>query len=63
MERKNKSLTPHDHARLGSFVIPNKAKVEESLSQFKKGVKTKQEVEAIADVFFESMRRFDVGVK
>jgi len=49
--------------RLGNFVLPDKKAVEENLTQFQKGVKSKEEVEAVADCYFETMRKLNLGFK
>jgi len=53
--------SPPSKGKLGDFVIPNKKTVISNLKQFQAGVKSKEEVEANADVFFESMRRLNLG--
>jgi len=52
----------HGNDRLGKFVLPDKEAVNESLADFKAGRKSKEDVEAVTDIFFEQMRRLN-GVK
>ena len=49
--------------KLSSFVCVDKKTLISNLKQFQAGVKKKEEVEANADVFFEHLRRFNLGVK
>ena len=51
------------NGRLGNLILVDKKRLSKKLSQFQAGVKSKEEVEANADVFFESMRRLNLGVK
>jgi|GEM_PF-2408253 len=62
MPKKQKSPAP-EGARLANFVCANKQTVKKSLSQFKSGGKSKEEVEAVADVFFETMCRLNLGAR
>lgn len=62
MPNKKKSLASRE-TRLTNFVCVDKERLHKELSQFQAGVKSKEEVEATADVFFEQMRRLNLGVK
>lgn len=59
---KEKSLTP-EGTRLGNFVLPNKAKVNDTLSQFLEGRKRPDDVDGIIDCFFATMERMNLGRK
>ena len=59
---KNKKNLPCN-GRLGNLILVDKKRLSKELSDFQAGVKSKEEVEANADVFFESMRRLNLGVK
>jgi len=59
MEPKKKSPP---NGRLTNFVCVDKKRLSKELSDFQAGVKSKEDVEATADVFFEQMRRLN-GVK
>ena len=59
---KNKKNLPCN-GRLGNLILVDKKRLSRELSDFQAGVKSKEEVEANADVFFESMRRLNLGVK
>ena len=61
MDKKKKS--PPCNGRLGNFVLVDKKRLAKELSHFQAGVKSKEDVEAVADVFFEQMRRLNLGVK
>jgi len=61
MSKTKKS--PLCKSRLGNFVLVDKKRLTKELSQFEAGVKSKEEVEATVDVYFESMRRLNLGVK
>jgi len=54
--------SPPCKSRLGNFVLVDKKRLSKELSDFQAGVKTKEQVEATADIFFERMRRLN-GVK
>ena len=51
------------NGRLGNLILVDKKRLSKKLSQFQAGVKSKEQVEANADVFFEHLRRFNLGVK
>ncbi len=55
--------SPPCNGRLGNFVLVDKKRLSTELSQFQAGVKSKEEVEATADVLFERLRRLNMGVK
>ena len=55
--------SPPNKGRLGNFVCVDKKTLISNLKQFQAGVKSKEEVEANADMFFESMRRLNLGRK
>jgi len=57
----NPKKNPPDKGRLGDFVCVSKQRLAKELSDFRNNVKSKEEVEAVADVFFESMRRLNLG--
>ncbi len=57
---KKKKSPPN--GRLTNFICVDKKRLSKELSDFQAGVKEKREVEAVADVFFEQMRRLN-GVK
>ncbi len=59
MDKKKKSPP---NGRLTNFICVDKKRLSKELSDFRKGVKSKEEVEVVADVFFEQMRRLN-GVK
>ena len=59
MPKIKKSLP--DNGRLGNFVLPDKEAINSNLKQFQAGVKKKEDVEATVDVFFEQMRRLNLG--
>lgn len=59
--KKQKNLP--DKGRLGKFVCVDKQRLAKELSDFQNNVKSRKEVEATADVFFESMRRLNMGRK
>ena len=59
--KKQKNLP--SNGRLGNLILVDKKRLSKELSQFQAGVKSKEQVEANADVFFESMRRLNLGVK
>ena len=61
MAETKKSLPPND--RLGNFVLIDKQRLSKELADFKAGVKTKEEVEVVADVLFERLRRANMRVK
>jgi len=48
--------------RLGNLILVDKKRLAKELSDFQSSVKSKEEVEAVADVFFEQMCRLN-GVK
>lgn len=50
-------------ARLGDFVLPNKAKVNDTLTQFLEGRKRPDDVDGIIDCFLETMKRMNIGGK
>jgi len=60
MSKKKKS--PLCKSRLGNFGLVDKKRLDKELSQFKAGVKSKEEVEATADVLFERLRRANLRV-
>ncbi len=55
--------SPPCNGRLGNFVLVDKKRLAKELSQFKAGVKSKEEVEATASVFFDLMGRLNGGIK
>jgi len=59
---KEKSLTP-EGMRLGDFVLPNKAKVNDTLTQFLEERKRVDEVDGIMEGFFNLMERMNPGGK
>ena len=61
MARTEKS--PPCKSRLGNFVLVDKKRLSKELSDFQAGVKSKEEVEAVADVLFEHLRRANMRVK
>jgi len=58
-----KRKSPPCKGRLNKFVLVDKKRLDKELSQFKAGVKSKQDVEATADVLFERLRRFNLRWK
>ena len=60
MNSQKKSLP--SNGRLGNFGLVDKKRLDKELSQFKAGVKSKEEVEATADVLFERLRRANLRV-
>ena len=61
MDKKKKS--PPCNGRLGNFVLVDKKRLAKELSQFQAGVKSKEQVEATADVLFERLRRSNMRWK
>ncbi len=59
--KKEKNLP--SNGRLGNLILVDKKRLHKELSDFEKGVKTKEQVEANADVLFEHLRRLNLGVK
>lgn len=55
--------SPPCNGRLGNFILMDKKRLATELSQFEEGVKSKEEVEANADVLFEHLRRLNMGAK
>jgi len=55
--------SPPCKSRLGNLILVDKKRLATEISQFKAGVKSKEEVEATVDAYFESMRRLNLGVK
>ena len=53
--------SPSSNDRLGNFVLIDKQRLSKELSDFKSGVKSKEDVEIVADVFFEQMRKLNLG--
>lgn len=60
MEPKKKSPP---NGRLTNFVCVDKKRLHKELSDFQSGVKTKEDVEATADVLFERLRRVNMRWK
>lgn len=57
---KTKKNLP-SNGRLGNLILVDKKRLSKELSDFQAGVKKKEDVEAVADVFFEQMRRLNLG--
>ena len=55
--------SPSSNNGLGNLILVDKKRLVQKLSQFQMGVKSKEEVEAVAEVLFEQMRRFNIGLK
>lgn len=62
MPKKKKSLASRE-TRLTNFVCVDKERLSKELSDFRKGVKSKEEVEVTADVLFERLRRVNMRWK
>lgn len=60
MDKKKKSPP---NGRLTNFVCVDKKRLSKELSDFQTGVKSKEEVEATADVLFERLRRANMRWK
>jgi len=60
---KPQKKSPPSNGRLGNFILVDKKRLATEISQFKAGVKSKEEVEANADVLFERLRRLNMGWK
>ncbi len=52
-----KRKSPPSNGRLGNLILVDKKRLHKELSDFEKGVKTKEQVEANADVLFEHLRK------
>lgn len=71
MPKKKKSLPATGRLRnnnrssdkLNSFVLVDKQRLAQSLKDFQAGVKSKEQVEAVADVLFERLRRVNMRWK
>ena len=61
MAKEKKNLP--SKGRLENFVLVNKQRLAKELSDFQAGVKSKEEVEATADVLFEHLRRVNMRWK
>jgi len=62
MDSKKKKAC-HGNDRLGNFVLVDRKRLAKELSDFQAGVKTKEQVEATANVLFERLRRANLRVK
>ena len=55
--------SPSSNDGLGNFVLVDKKRLATEIAQWGEGVKTKEEVEATADVLFERLRRANMRWK
>jgi len=60
---KPQKKSPPCKSRLGNLILVDKKRLAIELSQFKAGVKTKEDVEATADILFERLRRANMRWK
>ena len=51
------------NGRLTNFICVDKKRLSKELTEFKQGVKSKEEVEATASIFFELIGRLNGGIK
>jgi len=59
---KTKKSLP-DNGRLGNFVCVDKQRLAKELSDFRKGVKSKEDVGTTTGVLFEHLRKLNMGWK
>lgn len=59
----NKKKKSPPNGRLTNFVLVDKKRLSKELSQFQAGVKSKEDVEVIADILFERLRRANMRWK